>query len=346
MATVRYRFSVPEDRDAILEVLGAEKTAAQRRAREASFDWQYGRANPHDDGGSPFLVVTVDEQIAGVNGRMPVRVRYRGEAMRASWSCDLAVAPGFRHRGFGKALCARLPGEGEVALVYGISDQSDPIFEQLGWALASDLHCLFFSVAEAGVKGRLKNARSALMRRALGRRGAGVFDVVRYEGEGFGAEVDALWDACVSGYESVIERDAAYLNWRYRDHPGLAYVAYHARRAGQLRGVLVVRPDALESVIADYCGPVGDAELKRALVEPAVADLCRSGTTRIRCETTDPELLAVLERAGFRRTKWRCRFRVWSRREADRGRAEGWFLMTGDSDNDLGAIASPCRVAP
>ena len=235
--------------------------------------------------------------------------------------------------------------EAEVVMGYGISDMSNPILEKMGWDLGHEARGFFFYVAEEGPKGLVKNVRSSLVRLALGPSKSGEFEIERHEGEPFGAEVDELWEASVPGYVSVVERDAAYLNWRYHRHPRLHYVAYYARRAGKLVGVLIARPDAVEAVIADYCGPAQHPEIKAALLEAAVADLSERGTRRIRCETTDADFITVLGREGFRETKAVFRFRVWSNRDADHHRADDWFLMTGDSDNDLAALGTPSDSA-
>jgi GNAT superfamily N-acetyltransferase len=341
MPTIAYQKSRPEDRAAVLGALAEGQSPAEIARREGVFDWQFGGENPHSDGRAPFWLALEDGQIAGVNGLLPVKIRYRKEPVLAVWSCDTIVYERHRGKGIGKGLLGRISAEADVVLGYGIGDMSDPILVKLGWELGRDLRGFFFYANEEGPKGLVKNVRSRLMRLALGRPADGAIDVVKREGEPFGAEVDALWKSCAPGYVNAVERDAAYLSYRYHRHPRLRYVAYYARRAGQLLGVLIARPDANEAVIADYCGPIASFDLKAALVDAAVTDLSRRGTRRIRCETTDRTLAEVLARAGFREsTSSTFRFRVWSNRPGDRGRAEGWFLMTGDSDNDLGALGS------
>jgi GNAT superfamily N-acetyltransferase len=341
VTTTEYRKSRPEDRAAILQVLDESKDQAHIEAHQGTFDYQFGAENPHGDGIGALWVVTVDGEIAGVNGLMPAKIRYQKESIDAVWSCDTAVSSRFRGKGLGKGLLARVSAGAEVVMGYGISDMSDPILSKMGWDLVPEARGFFFYVAEEGAKGLIKNARSSLVRLALGPSKSGEIEVEIHDGKPFGADVDQLWKASVPGYVSVVERDAAYLNWRYHRHPRLRYVAYYARRAGELVGVLIARPDAIEAVIVDYCGPAQHPDIKAALLEAAVSDLSRRGTRRIRCETTDADLIDVLGREGFRETNAKFRFRVWSNRKDDHGRAEGWFLMTGDSDNDLAALGTP-----
>ena len=338
MSTIEYRKSRPEDRAAILGILDEDKAQAEIDARARTFDWQFGANTPQDDRTGAFWIVTVDGEIAGVNGLMPVKVRYRQQPVEAVWSCDTAVSPRFRGKGLGKGLVVNVSAEAEVVLGYGISDMSDPILDKQGWDLGRDVKGFFFHVAETGAKGMLKNTRSGLMRLALGLSKRDAMEIEIRDRDVFGADVDNLWQASVDGYTSVVERDAAYLNSHYSTHPRLHYVTYRAMQEGRLVGLLIARPDPVEAVIVDYCGPVQHTEIKAALIDAAVSDLSRRGTQRIRCETSDGAIIAALWRAGFRETTAHFRFRVWSNRKDDRNRADGWFLMAGDSDNDIAAL--------
>ena len=353
MGDVEYRRSRPEDRAAILGLLAEGKPAAIVQARAVDFDWQHGGQNPHTDGRPPFWVATVDGEVVGANGMMPVHVRLEGEPALGVWSCDTIVSPAHRGKGIGKALLERVSAEADVVLGYGISNMSNPILEKLGWESSTELRGLFHHVHEHGALGLVRNARTALDKlthAGLGRRDRlAAVDVTIDEACTFGPEVDALWHESAPTYASVVERDAAYLTWRYARHPRLRYVVYRAHRphlgGARLAALLIARPDPIESVIADYCGPADCADEKDALVEAAVFDLGHRGTTRIRGESTDGPFLESLRRAGFHETDGRFRFRV-----GPRGRkAAGWMLMTGDSDNDLvslGPAAVPSDWGP
>jgi len=335
---IEYRDYLSSDREAIIQLLSEGRSPQYRAVKSAVFDWQYF-ANPHTDRGAPFLVGVLAGKIVAVNGRMPVRIRHKGIHKQAIWSNDFFVTKACRGRGFGRELKRRVAATAEVGLAYGISDMSDPIYAQQGWVQSSEVRLLYFHSNEPRAKGLLKNMATRLLRLA-GRKaveaaslrvvvnpatGAGVFD----------SEVDDLWRRCADGYESIVERDADYLTWKYRRHPRLAYSAYEARHENRLEGLLIARWDPIESVIVDYCGPRLGWRLKLALVNCAVVDVVARGTARIRCETTDPEFVYALRQCGFLNFSVNSgRFRVRSGLPGDRSPTRGFFLMTGDSDND------------
>jgi GNAT superfamily N-acetyltransferase len=323
-----------EDREPILRLMSEDRAPGYLEAKTRLFDWQF-IGNPLGDRQSLHLVGVSDGQVVASNGLMPVRVIYKGKPVEALWSCDTFVARSCRGRGYGKALLAQVSREAPIMLAYGITDMSDPIFIDKGWELNADMTTYYCSSREPGARGMLKTLRSRIRRlgsRAPSPLGATV-DV--HESEDFPTEVDDLWSRSVASYHSVVAREAAYLNWKYRRHPRLAYVWYSAREGGRLRGLLVVRAHPLESVVVDYCGPRGDAELIAGLIQTAVRDLERRGTARIRCETTDPTLASALRSVGFFAYREKPRFRVRTNLPDDPHPEADWFVMTGDSDHDL-----------
>ncbi|MDB4954917.1 MAG: hypothetical protein JWO36_2486 [Myxococcales bacterium] len=297
------------------------------------FDWQF-KCNPHDDGRSPFLVGALDDEtIVALNGYMPARIKFQGRPIHSCWSCDTYVSPSFRGRGFGKELVSRVSAAAPVMLGYGISDMSDPIFDKYDWLLHPHIDLLFFHVAEKGLAGRVKNLGSRLTRKRNGSAGSSS-TVSHEEGQWFSGEVDALWTESRAGYFSTVERDAAYLNWKYQQHPLNRYTSYSLRSNARLRGVLIARHDPEESVIVDYCGPADDVRAMCELASAAVEDLSHRATKRIRCETTHPAMIEALKRAGFISSRYTSRFRVRSNESAI-DPLKDWFLMPGDSDNDM-----------
>lgn len=317
----------------IVSLLAVGRPAEYVAIKSELFSWQFEQA-PHGDGRSPFLIGTAqDGNIVALNGFMPARLRFQGRPLLGYWSCDTYVSPGHRGQGFGKALVERVSEAAPVMLGYGISDMSDPIFHKYRWALHPEIEMLFFHVAESGLSGRVKNLGSKLARK----RGTTVhftITVSHLEGEDFSEEVDALWDASREGYFSTIERDRAYLSWKYHRHPLNRYLSYSLRIAGVLRGVLIARHDFEESVIVDYCGPADSLAIMRGLVSAAVEDLSDRGTKRVRCETTHPMMVEALRSAGFMSSRHASRFRVRANEWAT-DPLKGWFLMPGDSDNDM-----------
>ena len=331
-APFELRDYMPEDRTTVIDLLAQGRPAHYQRMKEAVFDWQF-RGNPHDDGSAPLVVGTVGDEIVAVNGFMPVQLRYQGKTVQASWSCDTFVSSRLRGWGFGKQLIRRVSERAPVMLGYGISDMSDPILEKNGWALHPALRVLFFHVSEPGFKGTLKDLCTQVAMRVRGVQ-APRLEVTRHAGE-FGPEVDELWQRSAPGYLRAVQRDAAYLNWKYHRHPVARYEWYAARESGRLRGLIVARHSRTASVLVDYCGPADDIDLMSGLVGEATAALAERGTMRVQCESTHRPLLAALERSGFIGSHYRPRFRVRSNVRGDEHPAESWLLMGGDSDGDM-----------
>jgi GNAT superfamily N-acetyltransferase len=320
------------DEDEILALLAQGRPPSYSSEKAVVFDWEF-LGNPAATGRSPFVVGTLDGQIVAVNGLLPVRVRFGGEPAEGCWSIDTYVSADHRGRGFGRALVARVSQIAPVVLGFGISDMSDPILETCGWVLDPSMATLFYHSHEVGLKGMAKNLLTRSSRSLRARKAAARADI-QLEPAPPASELDAVWSRVASQFPNAVERDARYLQWRYRDAPALRYRWVTARRDGELCGVLVTRHDEIESVVADYVGPLDEPSLLASLLEVGCAELVAAGTRRIRCETNAPLMLDELAAVGFVRYRDAGRFRM--RANVPSPSAAGpWFVMTGDSDNDL-----------
>lgn len=328
-AAIEFRAYRPEDRAQILALLAIGRPPTYPPAKAAVFDWQFA-GNPLAAAHPPYLVGTLGDEIVAVNGLVPVHVRFGGARHVACWSLDTYVSAAHRGRGFGKALIARMSREAPVMLGFGISDMSDPILEKAGWR-SDPAEVRFFYAKETGLKGFAKNLRS---RRARSRRAPAADPPIAFALESAPRpdELDALWTRVAPQFPNAVERTGAYLIWRYRDAPVLRYRWLTARLDGELRAALVTRHAPGESIIADYVGPLDDADLLTSLLDAGLTDLTTTGTRRVRCESNHPAMLDALGTAGFVRYRVGSRFRVFASAPATDA---PWFVMTGDSDNDL-----------
>jgi len=178
--------------------------------------------------------------VAALSGYMPARLRYQGRPLASSWICDIHVVPKFRGQGFGKELVSRASKRAPVMLAYGISDMGDPLLAKFRWIPDPNLRIWFFHVNGLGIKGAVKSLRTRMARLRKLRARSHRLDLSWHE-EDFGPEVEELWQRSAPNYFSCIERDAAYLNWKYRRHPLHRYEWVAAREGGRLRGLLVMR---------------------------------------------------------------------------------------------------------
>jgi GNAT superfamily N-acetyltransferase len=242
------------DKDAAIQLLSMGRRAGYAEFKRRLFDWQFTE-NPHADGRAPFLVGELDGRIVALNGFMPARVRWNGDSVAACWSCDTYVSSNHRGQGIGKRLIEHVTNAASLMLGYGISDMSDPIFEKYGWRLCADVELAFFHASDRGIRGKIQNVLS----RAASFR-SGSFQRVDYEvwtelAPELVSQLDDLWHRSAPAYGNLVERDGAYLLWKYFRHPFYQYRAYAMRCADTLSAVLIARHDAIESVIVDYIGP-------------------------------------------------------------------------------------------
>lgn len=334
---VTWRTAVPDDADAIVGLLSDGDDTVFRNKKRL-FDWQFFR-NPSREGEPCFLVGEAEGRVVAVNGMMPARVLLRGRRTKAIFSCDSFVERRFRRRGLGGRMKEILEAHLPLILSYGIGEAQMRIYRRRGWPVGVEPRKYYLNLREPGLKGRIKNGVSRLLRLwGAGRRLAWGRALVLSLGVSVelpAAEVDALWGRCAKGYVSVVERTAAHLRWKYQDHPWLPYRFVAARSDRGLEGLLVIRHDARESAIVDYCGPARGIEVKAALVGAALRHLLERGCERVVSETTDPEFKSVFWAQGFYRYRGRPTFCVHDKEAAPGEAARHWFLMMGASDTDL-----------
>lgn len=94
--------------------------------------------------------------------------------------------------------------------------------------------------------------------------------------ERFDASVDPLYERCKNGWGASTIRDAAFLNWRFVDHPQHDYTLFAVRAGdGALRGYAVYRTGDWilphMGLVADFLVPTDEDEVARALTEALLA---------------------------------------------------------------------------
>jgi hypothetical protein len=199
---------------------------------------------------------------------------------------------------------------------------------------------LYYSINESGTKGTIKNLASSVLRLTSAPvRPIDPVITVSCRPASFDTSHDQLWKTGIADDVGMVIRDTAYLNWRYRDHPSFRYEVLEAFKSGQLKAVLVLRHDELESVIVDYVGEREKVQVMNALLGLAVRKLIDSDSRRIRCETSLPSLQKCLRQFGFRPYLGQFRFRSYMHPDLREAQQPDWFVMTGDSDNDCSQIS-------
>ena len=100
--------------------------------------------------------------------------------------------------------------------------------------------------------------------------------------ERFDEQARWLWDRCAGAFGASVIRDADFLNWRFVDRPGAAFVRLGVHDAeGVLRGYVVYAPPTPRTVgrgwIVDWLCPPDEPEVGEALLGGALAQAAADG---------------------------------------------------------------------
>lgn len=82
----------------------------------------------------------------------------------------------------------------------------------------------------------------------------------------YDVQADQLWQECQSDFSMAIVRNAKYLNWRYVDRPGIAYLNVGVYRQQKLRGWAVLRVIGEVGYLVDWLVPTKEIHLAEILL--------------------------------------------------------------------------------
>ena len=184
---------------------------------EPYYRWKY--APPA--GQAKIALVRDQGRLVAANSMFPLQVRYAGTTVRAWQSCDTATHPDARRKGyFMKCLAALREELGAGEIFFGFPNKnSSPGFLNFGWKLRGDVGTwlLVFPGRQLGSY-------------------RGVSEV-----SAFGEEQNRLAVRLGELGRPLLDRSAAYMNWRYLEHPLNRYAAYAHAEGGMQVGALVMR---------------------------------------------------------------------------------------------------------
>lgn len=327
----------------------------------------------------PLRYIAMDgDRAAGTLGCLPADFLVNGGHTPVRFTCDLLVDPRYATAGMrlarrtlGTVLVeqARLQGDFFVGGMW-MTHSSHRIHLAAGFDDAMTLPSYTLPldprpfVARRGLtavkSGAALAGLTALRACALTRAKAELVrgDVQLEACDRFDESLDATWRNLARSYAVTRVRDAAYLNWKYADHPTLPYRILLARRGGKHTGYMIWRPptpddECRRAVVVDFLVARGDARTLRRLVSRVVVDANRAGTESISMLTTQPWAAATLRRMGyFPRPGGNTWVVAGWQNHVPRGwlfEPDRWHLCMGDSDGDIWAgitAAKPESSAP
>lgn len=309
--------------------------------------WQY---DDNPAGRSLSTFTSVDDHLVGQFGVVPLRVAVDGDERLAGLALNVVTDEAYRGRGIfpalGRAADAAMADAG-VSLAFALpNENSFPGFvRDLGYTHAGDVPFLVRPLhVRRLVRARLRlpglDLLAAIVARPLApplpQRGAGapaVAPVQRFDGA-----FDAFWATIRERHRVAIVRDAAYLNWRFRDVPIREYRCLAARDGDAVLGYIVLREAAImdlrAGLVVDFVA--SDERAGAALLEHALASF-RGRDLDLIASLMLPHTLeyGLLRRSSFRalpRPLLPQRFRVVVRDGEATLALGNWFLTMGDYD--------------
>lgn len=325
----------PGDEAAILDcfhrVFGSDTPEGRPRTLDR-WRWQVER-NPAA-GAREAILLALDRsapsaKVVGQFAGTPVRTFDRGAERTAMLAVDLMVDPnyrrGLRRPGLFGTLGAEWFRRNQSAdrhpLVYGFPN------------------LLSFRIGNAVLRYEVVRTQVTHFREPLAPPPAGRGVSIEEVGRA-GPEFDALFDRLAPDLRLLVRRDAAYLNWRFKDHPDFRYQLFAARDARQLRGYAVVRVcDWLvpnNCVVVDWLVPGGDVDAGRELLRAAEEVRSRAGSPAVSMIVPDNNpWFADLQRDGFlvAPTDYVCCVVAGARAYAPSALRREWYYTHGDFDH-------------
>lgn len=305
-APIQVRSATEHDKQALLAFMassaGAEKAATLARR----WDWQWHRDPRLERTGYQGVVAVWDDKIIANLSCLPAALYLHGEPVDACWLADARVHWGWSRQALKAAARAGWPKQRLFprGLMATLVDYPATGQRQLGKHVAEAMmdvlyRCGFVDVADAGNRmrrvslrtplqkwlgsgagalvGRLVDLAIALPRRAT-------LPVTRLEGA-FDARFDQLWQQARRRYPAITRRDAAVLNWHYREHPDTPYQTLVIAEGRMIRGYLVFkvweRRGRWVARLVDLLVLPGDREAMVALVSAALHELRAQAAERL-----------------------------------------------------------------
>jgi GNAT superfamily N-acetyltransferase len=333
------------------KVLGAEVCARRQRVIDTYHERMPGRER------TPLRHVLMDgDVVAGTMGHMPTQFMVNGKPIAARYTHDLLVDPEYRGGGLGKVIVgyARELGDfypggmwmtgacHKIHQTCGFDDVAElatytAVLDPASFTARRNFSPIKAVVGRAGL-GAKKILALQRARKIIGSAQSLLFTVERMD-----AGLDAVWLDLAKGYGVTRIRDAAYLNWKYADHPTLDYRLVVATRAGAPTGYLVWRPAPAgiaekRAVITDFLVAREDTRTLEEMVSRVLLEASEAGIDGVAIVSTQSFAIAALTKLGFVAggsrnswviANWKGVIPAEWVKDLDR-----WHMCLGDSDGD------------
>jgi len=267
------------------------------------WNWHF-RDNPYKEKDKlPVYIAENDKgAIVGHTAAGKVRCKIFEKSVDLGWSVDTIVLPEIRGMGTGKLLQKFNQEDHTLFASLSMTDANKHIKLKQGskegpstklYVRMLSFEKTFTSRIVSIVQGSKKNKSTSPL-----------FDISEPESANFGEADSALWKQLRERYEFAVERDAIYLNWRYKEQPFTAHYCCRAfDKNGALKGIIVYRMTEENkpkgAVILELMGDVTNAIIFKDLIAAAENHIKSSGATQVQIAVSDAIIEKAVQNCGF-----------------------------------------------
>ena len=331
--------------DLLLTKLSPVEREAARASRVARWRWQYYE-NPNSPGGKPLIwIARAGGDFGGMVATVPVKVRTPKGHILGMWGVDFIVDASMRGRGVGRKLLEAWLETPGIAFVRGWSPVSFRVATGVGFRVVWGFRALTIPLSRLALARQLlrRGKKKALLDLAK------VF-VMPNRGRSKGLAVsvsddmppgtDRLCQEVLGDYAFAVERDRAYLEWRYIKHPTQKYQFIFIGSPDEPVGLIFVHlteDDPPLGVISDVIVHPGDRDKVAGLVGEAMAVLASRGAYAVLVDL--PPALAATVGGSYRCSIRRNLGMIVCSPDEDLHEGgiftpDAWYLSRSDADED------------
>lgn len=210
-----FELFVKLQRKAYAEIVGP--TGTGYLLTEPYYRWKYAPPAGH----AKIALVEDETGLVAANSMYPLHILASGDRILGWQSCDTATDPRGRGKGYFikclRVLKAELSGEN---VFFGFPNRnSTPGFLKFGWTQHGDVRTWL----------RVLPAQKSAALRAI--------DPIDH----FTVKQNPFFEEFAKQGGAILERNSAYMNWRYKQHPLHQYEIFSWSVAGKLLGIIVLR---------------------------------------------------------------------------------------------------------
>ncbi|MBX3394214.1 MAG: hypothetical protein KF841_02485 [Phycisphaerae bacterium] len=299
--------------DAVQRFLGEHWRAGHILSHDRNLlFWQHSppRASELGFDGPSILLALEHDQIVGMLGLIPVGFNLRGRLLRGCWLAIWHVIEQARSTSAGLELLGMLHDLAPEAIgVLGINDRVARIYRGLRYQVMDDLPRwigIFNIESTSNLIGHCSPGDLQAFRIVLNQDADDFHGILveRMEHR-FTAKWDEFWNRQLAPRLIGTNRDAAYMNWRYAEHPTFRYERLSARdERGCLCGTAVYRIETVAGSSVRVMRIVEFLANERAglaLARRIASDAQEFGVAFADFYCAAPQFAVSLEAVGFRR---------------------------------------------